>query len=587
MATVAAGVDIFTAEVIRNGLATASLEMSKTLARTAHSTLLYDVQDFGVGVTDRDGAIWGEAPGISIFTGCLSGVIRGAVARHGHAGFNEGDVLAVNDPYQTGTHVSDTSIYVPAFADDELVAFAIATAHWADVGAKSPGGWCPDTTDVYQEGLCLAHQKLFVAGVRAEAVWEIIESNVRLPPTVEGDLEAQIAACRLGASRIQALCAKYGVATVRAAMAQTIARTDEAVRREILALPDGVYRASVAMDSDGVTEGFHPEIHVAVAIDGDSIHVSFDGSSPAAAGPINLPLIGTTADVRVALKALLMPFDRTNEGHFLAIEVDASPGLLVSAERPSPCDSYGYVSGAVGELVLHALAQVAPERAPAGGLQLLAVFLSRTNERDGRPFMFIEPVHGGQGASAKGDGGTLARFHDGDASNTSSEVLELRYPIRCDRFEFLPGVAGAGKHRGGFGIRRDYRVVERGVFLQSANENTTDVLARGLAGGGNACPSTVVLRPGTSYERELKHRVSSVGPLEPGDIVSLRTGGGGGWGPPLERDPDLVLQDVRDELLGADEALAIYGVALVERFDGSLRVDRDATMTTRAALATS
>jgi N-methylhydantoinase B len=580
VSAVAAGVDIFTAEVIRNGLATASIEMGKTLARTAHSTLLYDVQDFGVGITDRDGAVWGEAPGISIFTGCLSGIVRTGLVKHSHEGFEEGDVLVANDPYLTGTHVSDTSIYVPAFGEGELVGFAISTAHWADVGAKAPGGWCTDTTDVYQEGLCFSHQKLVRAGVPNEDVWEIIGSNVRLPPTVRGDLEAQIAACRLGASRIQALCVKYGVATVRAAMRHTIARTDEAVRRQIAALPDGTYRASIKMDSDGVTRDYRPEIHVAVTISGDRVRVSFDGSSPATDGPINLPTIGTTADVRVALKALLMPHDRTNEGHFLAVELDLPPGLVVSAERPSPCDSYGYVSGAVGELVLHALAQVTPDRAPAGGLQLLAVFLSRIDPKGGRPFMFIEPVHGGQGANATSDGPTLARFHDGDASNTASEVIELRYPIRCERFEFNPSVAGPGRFRGGHGVRRDYRILEDGVLLQTANENTIEPLGRGLAGGGTGRPSTVVVRPDTEREKLLPERVTFFG-LGAGDVVSLRSAGGGGWGAPLERDPALVLRDVRDEFVTVEDAEATYGVVLRPNSEGGWAVDAEATVVRR------
>ena len=212
-------VDVFTAEIIRNGLTACAYEMSKTLARTAHSTLLYDVQDFGVGVLGADGAVWGETPGITIFTGCLPEVIKSALRKYGRDGFADGDVLLVNDPYETGTHVSDNSVYIPVFHSGELVAFTISTAHWADVGAKAPGGWCPDSTDVYQEGVCFSHQKLIAAGRRNRDVWDIIESNVRLPETVIGDLEAQIAACRLGAARVQALCTKYGRETVRAAMA--------------------------------------------------------------------------------------------------------------------------------------------------------------------------------------------------------------------------------------------------------------------------------------------------------------------------------------------------------------------------------
>jgi N-methylhydantoinase B len=572
--------DVFTSEIVRNGLSTAAIEMGKTLARTAHSTLLYDAHDFGVGIVDRFGSVWGEAPGISIFTGCLSETIKGGLAALGSDGYADGDVLIVNDPYGTGTHVSDTSIYMPVFWHGDLVAFAIATAHWADVGAKAPGGWCPDSTDVYQEGVCFSHQKLVAAGEAVRDMWGLIENNVRLPRTVRGDLEAKIAACRLGSARIHQLCDKYGLDGVRGAMASTIARTDETMRRQIAAFEDGVYTASVLMDSDGVTPGEHPRVAVTISVRGDAIHVSFEGSSPAVRGPINLPAIGTRGAVRLALKALLMPLDRTNEGHFLAVSYDLPPGLIVSPERPSPCDSYGYVNGAVGELVFQALAKVAPERAPAGGLQLLACFLSRTNPRDGETFMFIEAVHGGNGASAHADGATMARFADGDASNTSAEVIELRYPIRCERFELRPSVSGPGKWRGGLGVRRDYRVLEPAISLQTANENTIEVFGRGLAGGGDGRPSEVVLWPETERELTLDQRVSAF-PLAAGDVVSLRSAGGGGWGPPGQRAPELVLSDVRDELLTVAEAAEIHGVIITHSDDGDFEIDQALTAARR------
>jgi N-methylhydantoinase B len=573
----AAAVDVFTAEIIRNGLTACAFEMGKTLARTARSTLLYDVQDFGVGVLGADGSVWGETPGITIFTGCLPEVIQSAIRKHGTDGFEDGDVLVVNDPYDTGTHVSDTSVYIPVFHAGELVAFTISTAHWADVGAKAPGGWCTDSTDVYQEGVCFSHQKLMVAGRHNRDVWDIITDNVRLPDTVVGDLEAQIASCRLGAARVKALCSKYGLATVRSAMTSTIERTEAAMRRQIAGLPDGSYSASIDLDWDGVTRHQRPRVKVTLTISGDRIRCSFSGSSPSARGPINLPWPGTRGAVRVCLKSLLMPLDKTNDGHFRIVEFEESPGLLVSPERPAPCDSYGYVNAAVGRMVLEAMSQVVPERAPAGDLQLLALFLFRVDPRDGSPFMFIEPIHGGQGGSMKGDGPTLSRFADGDAANTPSEVIELRYPIRCECFELRPDACGAGQHRGGPGIRRDYRILESGILMQTANENTIDVLCRGMRGGQPGKPSEVVMWPGTDRERLLIERVSGFGPLAPGDVISVRTGGGGGWGDPRERDPQKVLADVRDGLLDRNAAEAIYGVAIMTRPDEELVIDETAT----------
>lgn len=586
MSVATSRVDIFSAEVIRNGFSSAAVEMAKTLRRAAHNTLLYDVQDYGVGLISAEGDLWGEAPGISIFLGCLPDTVRSGLRRHGSDGFGDGDVVIVNDPYETGTHISDTSIYMPIFAQGELVAFAISTAHWADIGAKAPGGWCPDSTDVYQEGICFSHQKLVAAGERNEDLWGLIDSNVRVPGTVRGDLDAQIACCRLGAARTLALVDKYGLDAVRAAMTGTVERTEADMRRRVAAIPDGVYEASVRLDFDGVVEGTRPLVHTAVTVSGDSLNVSFEGCDPATRGPINLPAIGTKSSAQVALKALLMPLERTNEGHFRGFSFDIPPGLVVSATRPSPCDSYGYVKGAVTELVFRALARAIPERAPAGGLQLLLAVYSRTDPRDGRPFLFTDPTHGGNGASTHGDGATLMRFDDGDAPNTPVEVAEMRFPLLCERYELRPSVAGPGRHRGGAGVVRDFRMLEPGIYLQTGMENTIDVLGKGLAGGGDGRPSSVVAWPGTERERRLDMRVSAFGPFEVGDVVSMRSAGGGGYGPPREREPELVLTDVVDELITPGEAQEDYGV-VVARDGSGWRVDAAATEELRSRTSSS
>jgi len=558
-------VDVFTTEIIRNGLASAAMEMNKTLRRTAYNPLLYDVQDFGVGIVSAEGLLWGDAPGQGLFVGALSETIRTGLAKRGLQGFEKGDILIANDPFLTGTHISDTSIYIPIYMDDELVAFSVATAHWADIGGKTPGGWCPDTTDVYQEGICFSHQRLTAGGVPNEDLWQVLMANVRFPETVRGDLNALIAACRLGSQRTEGLCVKYGAATVRAAMDLAINRAEEAVRHQIRQIPDGSYTASIAMDHDGVVKDHHPRVRVTITIAADRMVASFCGSSPATRGPINVTAIGARAAVKVAMKALLLPFDRTNEGHFHPIEFDLPPGLIVSAERPAPSDSYGYVITAVEELIFRALAPAIPDRCPAGGYQLVGLSLFRVDPRDGSPFILIDPADGGNGASSNSDGPTMMMFPNGDVPNTPVEVLESRYPVRCEQFRLNASVAGPGKFRGGMGTIRDYRLMEDGAFLQTITENTRDPIGRGAAGGGNGRASNLVIWPETERETVMKERVSFFGPLEESDVVRVHSAGGGGWGSPYQRDPAQVVRDVRDELVRVDEAASIYGVAL----DGS------------------
>ena len=573
--------DVVRAEIVRNALTAAAVEMSKTLVRTAHNPLLYDVQDFGLGIVSAEGLLWAEAPGITTFLGSLPDTIKGGLAIHGEDGFSDGDVVIVNDPYLTGTHISDVCVYMPVFHGGELVAFAAACAHWADVGGKTPGGFAPDSTDVFQEGLRLGHQKLVHAGRPNRELWEVIEANVRFPSLVIGDLEAQIAACRQGVERVRALCRKYGVAAVREAMDLTVRRTEEAIRRQIAGIPDGTYRARARLDADPLS-GERPTIALTFEVLGDRIRVSFEGTSPAVRSPINEPAIGARADLRAALKGLLMPTDPSNEGHFLPFEFDLPPGLIVSPEPPAPCDSYGYVGVALMDLTFAALASAMPDRCPAGGYQLFAIYLYRVDPGLGRPFVFIEPIDGGDGARPFADGPTLVFLGDGDVRCTPIEVLEARYPLRCLRYEFLPGVAGPGRFRGGLGVRRDFEVLEEGTYLQVVIDSTDEPLARGLAGGGDGRPSAVVVRPGTAREQVLRRRVSGFGPLGPGDVVSIRSGGGGGWGPASARDPELVAQDVRDGFLTAEEARSTYRVAVV-RSEGSWDVDRGPTERLRSA----
>jgi N-methylhydantoinase B len=558
--------DPFTVEIVRNALASAATEMNKTLRRSAYSPLLYDVQDFGVGITSAEGELWGEAQGQAIFVGALAEVVKSGLRKRARRGFADGDVLIANDPYFTGTHISDTSVYMPVFFEGALVAFAIATAHWADIGGKSPGGWCPDATEVYQEGICFNHQRLFVGGEPNDDVLDLIDDNVRFPVAVRGDLDAIISSCRVGARRVQALCAKYGAASVRSAMATTIARTAEAMRRQVLELPDGAWSHAIELDYDGINRDVHPRVAVTATIAGDTIRLGFDGSSRATVGPINLPGIGTRATLRAALKALVAPLDRTNEGHFAMIEFDLPPGLIVSPQRPSPSDCYLYVAACAQEALYRALSEALPDRCPAGGLQATGLFFFRTDPRKGTPFIWVDPMTGGNGAYSGADGPTLMMFSNGDVPNTPVEVAETRFPaLRVERSSLRPEASGAGCRRGGMGVTRDYLVCEPGVMITTVTENTRKPLGEGVLGGEAGAAAEIVIFSGDEAVL-VGERVTQF-PVSAGTRVSVRSPGGGGWGRPHEREPAAVAADVRNELVTRADAESVYAVALTPAGD--------------------
>ncbi|MEA3178093.1 MAG: N-methylhydantoinase [Gammaproteobacteria bacterium] len=574
-----ASIDVVQTEIIRNQMVSATEEMAKTLIRTAYSPLLYEVQDFGATIMSATGQMWAETPGVIVFSTTFPQAVQSGIA-HWKGDFSDGDVLIVNDPFETGTHISDTDLYMPVIVDGKLVAFCGMAAHWADVGGQAPGGWCPSTTDMFQEGLCFRHQKITAAGVKNDGLWSLIADNVRVPVTVLGDLEAQIAACRKGVERVRATCKKYGRDAVIAAMDRVISSTDVAMRAAISKLEDGVYNASIQLDSDGVSERGEFKACLKVTVKGDRVHFSTAGSSPTARGPINLPEPCTRGILASSLKGILMPFDPTNEGHGQCIDFDIPRPSVLSPTRPAPSDSYGYMVCCLMELVFRCFSRLLPDRCPSGGYQLTGAFVSRTQQDRGRPFVMAEPVHGGNGALYNSDGPTNQLVGNGDLPNTPIEILETRFPVRVDCLEYAPETAGVGKFRGGMGVRKDYRLLETDCFAAFILENTLDKTSLGTQGGGSGAAGHFVINPGPN-QQEYDKRLTSVGPLEKGSVIRVTTGGGGGWGLPHERDAALVLEDVVNDFIDPERAASVYGVAVV-RNDSGWAIDAGKTARLRS-----
>jgi N-methylhydantoinase B len=575
--------DVITTAVVQSGLVAAAKEMSSTLERAAYNPLLFELKDYSAAILDREGRLWAEAPGLIAFLSGIPDLVQFGLAKHGADGLQPGDVLIANDPFSTGTHISDTTTYMPVFVEGELVAFTATTAHWADIGGKTPGGWCSDSIDVFQEGLRFPHVKLFRAGELDETLLEVTLANVRLPTTVRGDLEAQIAACRTGSERVTAVVERYGVATARAAMDVAMDASERAMRSRIAALPDGVYSAATEMDHDGVEKDVPRPLKVKLTVAGDKVTADLTGTSGTASGPINLPLSGTRGAVNAALKSILAPTEPANDGEFRVLEVIAPPDTMVNPSPPAPCDSYGYVFQTLVDLTIAALAGIAPERCPAGSGQMFGIYAFRTDNRRGDPFIFIDAATVGWGASSAGDGTNLVFVIDGDTPNVPAEIIETRYPLLMTTHALLPGREGAGKHRGGLGLVREFEMREDHIWTQGFMGNDVNP-PRGIGDGASASNHRIVLRPGEPDEEVRLERFGFGGPLNTGERIRAEAGGGGGWGSPLERDPEAVRDDVLNEIVTREDAAEIYGVALVGERLG-LRVDAEATERLRAQRA--
>lgn len=555
-------VDPITIQVIRNALKAAADEMQISLVKTAHNPLIYEVHDFGVVLTNHKAEMLAEGSGLPGFIGCLPAAIASGLALYGPEGFADGDVLLTNEPDDTGTHLSDVVIYMPILHEGRLVAFSSVMAHWADIGGHTPGGWCPDTTDVHQEGMIFSHLKLIEAGKINATLERMILKNVRFPDLVRGDMNAMIAACRTGARRYQTLCAKHGADVLDAAMTTVFAQAEAMMRRKIAEIPDGVYTAETYIDHDGVILDLPRKIRVTVTVQGDEMWMDWTGSSEVASGPVNHPFVETKALCHTILKSLTMPLDALNAGHLRPLVVTAPPNTIVSPLYPAPCDSYGYVAEMAMHLVVRALAQAIPERCPACSYQMFGPYFFRTDPRFGKPFIYIDPVDGGGGAFPHADGPSgLIFVGDGDCPNTPAEIVETRYPLLMHRYAINPEGAGRGKHRGGFGVIREYEMLEDNILMQLMNENTL-YPPWGLYGGEGSGVSKAVVWAGTDHEQTLTRRVSYFGPLHSGDRVVVSTTGGGGWGDPSERDPERVRDDVNNGYLTPEQALEQYGVTI-------------------------
>ncbi|MBN9021481.1 MAG: hydantoinase B/oxoprolinase family protein [Rhizobiales bacterium] len=562
------GVDAVTLEIIRGKLLAVVDEMGL-------SPVIYEVLDFACGICDPAGQLIAQTNGITVFTGTFSTQI-GAVLRKFGGNIHPGDVFIMNNPYEGGTHLCDVAVMKPVFIGERFVAFAIALAHWSEVGGKTPGSLPPDATEVFQEGIRFPALKLFDRGVRQDAIYEIIETNVRLPRMSLGDLNAELASVRIADIRLAEVADKYGVDRLGAAFDHILASSERLSRAAVAAIPDGTYEATDWIDGDGITTGRFP-VRVAITIAGDRMTADFTGSSPQLAGPVNCARGALVSAVKTVFKAVVDPQAPSNDGWFRPLDVVAPPGTVFTAEPPAPVGWYYEGTGHASELVWKALAPVLSERVSAGSSNSLCVtVLAGQTEDGGEPYVLVEPGMVGWGGTGDRDGASVvSAITNGDTFNYSIELLEAKFPLRVHAYTLnTAGGVGAGRHRGGFGSIRDYEILSPSATL-SASFGRSIERPWGLSGGGTgSCNRLEVVKDG-----EVIHgaRMPTL-ELRRGDRLKLVTGGGGGFGDPFERPVDDVRADVAGGYISAEEASGTYGVAVLASGD----VDVEATARLRA-----
>jgi len=564
--------DPVTTEIIRNAFLSCAQDMNATLIRSAYTPTIYEARDCAVAILDEDGNVLGQSVGVSIFLGNLELCVKlTAELLGGWEVFRPGDIFYMNDAYMTGAHLNDATIFGPIYWHERLVGFAATRAHWLDVGAKDPAA-PTDAHEIWQEGMRWGPTRLYDRGEPREDIIDLLRRNTRFGHSLIGDMNAQVAACRTGEARFQAILDRFGYEMYAAAREEIYRQSEQLERDAVAALPDGTYEAEGMLDNDGLGNGPVP-IKVRIDVEGDSMVVDLDGTSPATRGPINCGFAQAVSACRVAFKLIIHPERPVDGGTFKTLKVKAPTGSsLLAAEEPATCRWYFTPLGLLIDLIVTAVAPVLPDKVACAhyGDSMVAYFAGTDPRRDDVRFLTGVGHPGGWGGFEGDDGEDgLINNVNGAVKDIPIEVFENKFPGLIRSYGFRPDTGGVGRFRGGCGIYRSYHWETATTAYLWFERSITP--AWGLFGGRDAVGPDVVLNPGRDDERHLlKANALS---LREGDVVEIRTGGGGGFGNPVERDPARVRLDVLDGYVTAEAAMRDYGVVLSDTGD----VDIDAT----------
>lgn len=557
--------DPITFAVIKNALDSIVDEMAYTVVRTARSEIVKDVMDYSAALCGADGSMLAQAKTIALHLGAVPEAMAEVLRRYGDD-LHPGDAVIVNDPYQGGMHLPDIFMFVPIFHSGALRAFGVVICHHTDVGGRVPGSNASDSTEIFQEGLRLPVLKLYEKGRPNDTLFRIIEKNVRLPDRVIGDLKAQFAACHVGARELARLFDRYGADTCGAYFSELLDYSERMTRDEIASWPDGTYRFTDYLDDDGFTDAPVP-IAVAITVAGDRLIVDYAGSSPQVPAALNSTKSYTNSCTYLSVRSVLRGDVPNNEGVFRCIEVRADEASIVNPVMPAACAARALTGYRVVDAMFGALAQIVPDRVPAageGGNTVVCIGGYQGRE----PFIIVDMICGAWGGRPDKDGVEAITNPSQNLSNTPVETLERQHPVRIEEYALLPDSCGAGKWRGGLGIARSYRLLADSANLQLRADRVR-FRPYGLAGGGpGRATRNRLIADGEA--RDLPGKVTMA--IARAQVVHHEQAGGGGYGDPLERDPQLVAYDVWNQKITSGFALAHHKV-VVDAESGNLDLE--------------
>jgi N-methylhydantoinase B len=553
--------------------------MAADLQRTSYNMMIYEVRDYCTALLDIKGELISQnVGGVSHFVADLGVLVVDGMKRYSRDGFKPGDVIITNHQAVAGQHLNNIVIYSPYFYKGELLMFCMVRAHWIDVGGQSTGFGAGATVgDPWFEGLQLDQLKIYEEGRLNDTLYRVIKDNIRFPDSSLGDMKSQMAACRLAARRMDELFDKYGRDTILAAIAQIFDETEQKCRNVVAQLPDGIYEAAASIDDDGLISDEEVPIRVKIEIKGSDMTIDLSGCSAERKAAINSR---TYAGARVAYKALTGPLDPVNEGSFRALKVIIPEGNIMMAKFPAPMSGWSAIVPTVVDTIVHALSEAMPDRVPAGHHGLLggSVVFFGMHPKTKRRFIVQSIEGGGWGGRPFEDGeSATVSVCQGDVRNGSIEGIELKCPVVVESRALRQDSCGAGKYRGGLGLDTRVRNLVEGRW-NFERTRRSKCPPWGIAGGTPGSPGGNLLK--RAGEKKFEWITGANIPVPPNSEGIVRTGGGGGWGDPLERPAALVAEDAAEGLISCKAARDLYGVVL----RGNMSLDQTATRRLRDRL---
>jgi len=566
-------IDPIRLEVIKNGFDAIADEIALILLRTAYSPIVRDSMDYSTAICGKDGLTLAQGLTTPLHLGSFYDAMQNLIGKY-KSNIYDGDIFIGNDPYvASGQHLPDIYIIKPIFIEGQLQGWATTLAHHADVGGIIAGSNSIGSTEIYQEGLRIPFLKLYEAGKLNTAIWELITINVRVPDLVLGDLQAQIVACEIGSREYKEMFENYGIETLNIYAQELQQYAESLARTEIEEIPDGNYKFVDYID--GLGEKPDPiKLNVSLIVSGDQVVIDWTGSSPQVKGGINSPLPFTKAAAYTALRSIMSSDIPNCHGYTRPIKIIAPEGSITNPVLPAPCGARGITGLRMIDCLFGALSEAVPNRVAADGWggPSLPTFASF---RDGKPFVFTETLMGTWGAIAYNDGQDGVPHMGGNQSNVPIEMIELDYPLRIEEYGLVKDTGGAGKYRGGLSVIRSYRALEDDIML-SIRSDKRKFPPHGLFGGKEGEPSMSILKSGKD-ESIIPTLTTQPLYLKQNDLFQHVMAGGGGYGDPLEREPNLVLKDVIEEKISLNNASENYGVVIIKNSKNKFSIDIDAT----------